>query len=174
MSSMDALFCDAFKRPIFVKEINPVEVEPIVVAAQANMVRHIAVVREIADVTLQDLDTFFRSVKLFEFGGPVLDCVLMGLSSMDSSRVYISSNLIMSSDQFEGQKALEHEYANSLSRWCKCNPYLVSSCIDRNLCAVDCQDAVVGPGHFYEERVHTKHATIPTPFDLNYYFIRRG
>ena len=171
MTSMQTLFHKAFERPICVKEVNPVEVEPIVVAAQANMVRNIAIVREIADVTVQDLATFWKSVKLLEFDGQLLGYILKGLSSMDSSRVYISR--ITRSNQLEGQQALEFEYANSLSHWGKCNPYLVSACIDRNLRTVDCGDAVVGAGHFYEERVYTKRARIPTPFDLNCIIVQR-
>jgi hypothetical protein len=173
MTSMHTLFHKAFERSICVKEVNPVEVEPIAVAAQANMVQNIAVVREISDVTVQDLATFWKSVKIFEFDGQALGYNLMGLSSMDSSRVYISRKLITSSNQLAGQQALEFEYANSLTHWGKCNPYLVSDCIDRNLRAVDCGDAVVGAGHFYEERVHTKRARIPTPFDLNCIIVKR-
>jgi len=167
MESAHVLFYHAFESPVCVKEVNPIEMEPIVFAAQANMIQNIAVVREIADVAVQDLYTFWRDVKLLEFDGRLLGSVLSSLSSMDGSRVYISKKAITNSDQLVGQQALEFEYANSLSRWGKCDPYLVSACIDRNLRAVDCPDAVVGAGHFYEERVHTKRASIPSPFDLN-------
>jgi hypothetical protein len=174
MKSMCILFIYTFESPISVKEVNAVEVEPLVVAAQANLVRNIAVLREIANVTLQDLDTFWSCVKLLEFDGPVLGYMLIGLSSMDSSRVYISRKRVICADQLVGQRALEFEYANSLSRWRKDNPYLVSVCIDRKLRAVDCHDAVVGAGHFYEERVHKKRATMPFPFDLNCVIFRRN
>ena len=132
------------------------------------MVRNIAVVRQIADVTVQDLDNFWGVVKLLEFSDPVFGDVLMGLASVDGSRVYISRKLITRSDQLACQQALEFEYANALSHWRKTSPFLVSSCIDPNLRAADCRDAVLGAGHFYQERVHKKRAIIPTPFDLNW------
>jgi hypothetical protein len=55
---MDALVFYAFQRPICVEEVYAVEMQPIVVAAQENMVRNIAVVRQIADVTAQDRHSF--------------------------------------------------------------------------------------------------------------------
>ena len=168
MATIDALRFYAFDCPICVKEVNADEAELIVVAAQENMVRNIAVVRQIADVTVQDLDTFWGGVKLFEFIDPLFGDVLMGLSSMDGSRVYISRKLITRSDQLACQQALEFEYATSLSRWRKTGPFLVSSCIDPNLRAADSRDAVLGAGHFYEERVHKRREIIPTPFDLNW------
>ncbi len=173
MKSMCILFLDAFNGPVCVKEVNPEEVL-IVVAAQANMLRNIAVVREIADVTLQDLENFWRSVKIFEFDSDLLGYMLFGLSSMDGLRVYIRKKWLGPDLFVRQQQALEFEYANSLSRWRKCNPYLVSACIDRNLRAVDCHDAVVGAGHFYEERVYQKRAMVPFPFDLNCIIFRRN
>ena len=131
------LYFLAFKLSITVEEVDPVEVEPIVFAAKANMKRNIAVVREIADVTLQDLDAFWSSVKILQFDGEGIGNALNSLSSMDSSRVYISCNPIARSDQLSCQQDLEFEYANSLSHWRKTNPYLVSACIDRNLRAVN-------------------------------------
>ena len=128
MATIDALKSHAFHCPICVKEVNADEVKLIVVAAQENMVRNIAVVRQIADVTVQDLDNFWGVVKLLEFSDPVFGDVLMGLASMDGSRVYISRKLITRSDQLACQQALEFEYANALSRWGNPNPYLVSSC----------------------------------------------
>jgi hypothetical protein len=173
IASARTLFFLAFKLPICVEEVNPVEVEPIVLAAQANMRRNIAVVREIADVTLQDLDAYWSSVKHFQFDGEGIGYTLNGLSSMDSARVYISCNPLSRSDQLSCQQDLEFEYANSLSHWRKTNPYLVSACIDRSLRAVDCEDAVVGAGNFYHERVHEKGAEIPYPFDLNCWIVDR-
>ena len=170
---MDVLRFFAFKRPIRVKEVNPAEVELIVVAAQESMVHNITIVRQIADVTVQDLNVFWRSVKLYEFSDPIFTSMLKCLSSMDSSRIYISRELITGSDQLACQRALEYEYANALSRWGKPNPCLSSACIDCNLRAAHCQDAVVGAGDFYEERVHEKRAVIPTPFDLKCHAVRR-
>ena len=175
MKSMFLLFLNAFESPLCVKEVNPVEVEAIVVASQASILRNMGVVREIAgDETVQDLDTFWRGVKLLEFDGELLAYMLIGLSSMDGSRKYISRKRVTCSGQLMGQQALEFEYANALSRWGNRNPYLVSACIDRKLRAVDCRDAVVGAGHYYEERVHGKRAIIPFPFDLNCIIYRRN
>jgi hypothetical protein len=141
---------------------------PIVLDAQANVLRSIAVVEKIVgeDITQKGLQDFPQTVKLYMIAGGVCH-KLAGLSSLDGSRQYISERVLQQSGFIAFQRTMEHEYMHNISRWkypkdhCRISPAKNANLRSKGT------DDMIEAGHYYEEWVWRKAFQNPSPFCLN-------
>jgi hypothetical protein len=145
--------------------------------AQTNITGNIALVNQIVgeEITQQALSDFFKTVKLYTFGGYICE-MLAGLSSLDGTRQYVSEKLMdadntLASGASSGftafQRNLEHEYIHNISRWkYPLDHRRISPAKNANLRSIG-KHEMIEAGNFYEERTNGKIIKYPSPFCLN-------
>ena len=129
---------------------------------------NLCVVKEISNVDENDLRVFFEGIQLFEIEYRTLT-LLSSIASYDGARIYLNKTIVTCQAEVSprNQQLLEHQLMNCLSCWGKFDPYLLSSWCNRNLRSATHPDAILGAGHFYEERVYQKIMYPPSPFQIN-------
>lgn len=168
LTTNNILFLDACLYPFTARHVSSEEVYQLLDAAQRSILSNISVVKEIADVDENDLRVFFDGIQIFEIEYRTLT-LFSSISSYDGARIYLNKTIVKNQAKASprNQQLLEHQIMNCLSCWGKFDPYLVSSWCNRNLRSVTHPDAILGAGHFYDERVYQKIMHPPSPFQIN-------
>ena len=137
-----------------------------VVAEAKSSIRlnKVAAVDQIEKISNENLEDFLGSMRLFSFSSssPRGICkFLLGLSSFDGTRAYVSGVVADKNFKEKTRRLLEHEMMNNLPRWRSKDYRLISPLHNENL-RVDGQ--MVEAGDYYTDRVYGEGTSDPSPF----------
>ncbi|KAM3133128.1 hypothetical protein pb186bvf_014704 [Paramecium bursaria] len=133
--------------------------------AKKSLIQNIKILEEIVgqQLTEGDIELYFQQIKIFGWKSEVFEECLLGLSSFDGERMYVTKNQSF----FKVEEIIEYQVADHIYFWFNQNknPLLIYTDFNKKL--LDNYGRLLEPGDYYYYKSTNTYVIQPGHFKLN-------